>query len=389
MAQKDYYEILGVSRDASEDDIKKAYRELTKKYHPDVNHEPGAEEKFKEINEAYEVLSDPNKKAQYDQFGSAGANAGAGGFGQGFSGFNNFNGNTQFTSSGDFDDFEDILNSFFGNGSSSQRSSGPRQKKGSDLEYRVHLKFEDAIFGKDVDISYDRMDRCPTCHGNGAKPGTKPQQCTNCHGSGFIVQQVQSLFGVQQTRRVCPTCHGSGQIIKEKCITCSGRGITRQKNTITVQIPKGIDNGQQLVKEGAGNAGPLNGAYGNLYVDVDIASSPKYKRKNYDLYSEETINYAQAVLGDKVKVNTVYGPGEMTIPAGTQPNTVMKIKGKGVPHLNSSGIGNQYVTLKIEVPRKLNENQKKALLNYVEAMGENKPNDDNSFFSRMRERFDL
>ncbi|BDR58353.1 molecular chaperone DnaJ [Xylocopilactobacillus apicola] len=387
MAQKDYYEILGVSKDASEAEIKKAYRELTKKFHPDINHEPGAEEKFKDINEAYEVLSDPSKKAQYDQFGSADPN-GAGGFGQGFSGFG---GGTQYTTSGDFGDFEDILNSFFGGGGSNStgRSSGPRKQKGSDLEYRVNLKFEDAIFGKEEDITYERMDRCQTCHGNGAKPGTKPEECSNCHGSGYVVQQVQSLFGVQQTRRVCPVCHGAGHIIKDKCSTCSGRGVTRQSNTISVKIPKGIDNGQQLVKEGAGNAGALNGEYGDLYVDIHIAPSKKYQRKNYDLYSEETINYAQAVLGDKITVDTVYGPGEMTIPAGTQPNTVMKIKGKGVPHLNSNGVGNQFVTVKIQIPRKLNEKQKKALLNYVQVMGEDKPNDDNSFFSRMRERFDL
>ena len=386
MAQKDYYEILGISKDASEADIKKAYRALTKKYHPDINHEPGAEEKFKEINEAYEILSDPTKKAQYDQFGSAGPNAGAGGF----SGFGNFGEGTQFTSSGGFDDFEDILNSFFGGGgASSQRSGGSRKQKGSDLEYRLNLKFEDAIFGKDQDITYERMDRCKTCHGNGAKPGTKPTECTNCHGSGYIVQQVQSLFGVQQARQVCPVCHGAGQIIKDKCESCNGRGVTKQKNTISVHIPKGIDNGQQLVKENAGNAGVLNGDYGNLYVDVNIAPSKKYRRKNFDLYSDETINYAQAVLGDKISVDTVYGTGEMTIPAGTQPETVMKIKGKGVPHLHSNSVGNQYVTIKVQIPRKINEKQRKALLDYVAAMGDDKPNDDNSFFSRMRERFDL
>lgn len=385
MAQKDYYEILGVSKDASEDDIKKAYRILTKKYHPDINHEPGAEEKFKDINEAFEVLSDPQKKAQYDRFGSADPNAG--GFGQGFSGFGD---GTQFTSTSGFEDFEDILNSFFGGGgNTSQKNSGPRKQRGGDIKYHMNISFEDSIFGKDGEISYDRMDRCKTCHGNGAKPGTNPEKCSNCHGSGYVVQQVQSLFGVQQTRAVCPECHGLGQIIKEKCSTCSGRGVTKQKHIISVQIPKGIDDGQQLVKEGAGNAGALNGDYGDLYVDIRVAPSKKFKRQNYDLFSEETINYAQAVLGDKITVETVYGPGEMTIPAGTQPNTVMKIKGKGVPHLNSNGVGNQFVTIKIKIPRKLNEKQRRALLNYVEVMGDDKPDDDNSFFSRMKERFDL
>ena len=296
------YDVLGVSKDASDQEIKRAYRKLSKKYHPDLNHEPGAEEKFKEVNEAYEILSDPQKKAQYDQFGTTGGQQGFGG-GQGFGGFD-------FGGSG-AGGFEDIFSSFFGGGQS-RNNNGPRQ--GRDLQYEMHLTFEEAIFGKKTEIKYTREENCKTCSGTGAKPGTSPVTCSKCHGRGFIQVQRQTPLGRMMSQQECDVCHGTGKEIKEKCSTCHGSGHVNEQHAIEVTVPAGVEDGNQMRLSGQGEAGVNGGPYGDLYIYFSVAPSDKFKRDGADIYLSLPISFVQAALGDEVEVDTVHGKVKMKIP---------------------------------------------------------------------------
>lgn len=368
----DPYETLGVDRNASEDEIKKAYRKLSKKYHPDLNKAPDAEKKFKEVNDAYEILKDPQKKAQYDQFGTTG-NQQQGGFngGQGFSGFD------------DFGDFGDIFNSFFGGGTS-RRSDPTAPRKGRDLEYRVKLKFDEAIFGGKKTIHYNRQEECATCHGSGAKPGTNPVTCHKCHGTGYIKISQRTPLGMMQTQQVCDVCGGRGQEIKEKCPECHGRGKVTRNHALEVNIPAGIDNLQRMRLDGQGEAGDNRGPYGDLYIIFEVEPSREFTRDGDTIYSHAAISFPQAALGDTIKVNTVRGPVELKVPAGTQSGTVFRLRGQGVPRLHG-GVGDQRVTVEIVTPKHLNVKQKEALQKYAQLGGGKVKEQDRNLFERVRD----
>ncbi|EJO5347209.1 molecular chaperone DnaJ [Clostridium botulinum] len=361
MPSKDYYAVLGIQKGASEQDIKKAFRKLAIKYHPDKNKgNKEAEEKFKEINEAYQVLSDPQKKAQYDQFGTTDFN-GAGGFDpSGFGGF-------------DFSDlggFGDIFDSFFGGGFSSggRRKNGPQ--RGADIETAINLTFEEAVFGTEKEISVNKHENCDTCNGTGAKPGTSPKTCDKCGGSGRIRVQKNTILGSMVTETSCDKCGGSGRVIENPCNKCHGNGKIRKNKKIKVKIPAGVDTGNVIPLRGQGEPGNNGGPTGDLYINIRVASHSIFKRKGFDIYIEKHISFAQAALGVEIKVPTVDGEVKYEVPAGTQPGTVFRLKGKGVPRINSTARGNQYVTIIVDIPKKLNNKQKEALTMYMEASGE-------------------
>lgn len=345
MAEKrDYYEVLGVSKDASDADIKKAFRKLARKYHPDVN--PGdkdAEAKFKEVNDAYATLSDPQKRAQYDQFGHDAPNFGAGGFG-GASGFGG----------ADFGDFGDIFNMFFG-GASPQGNSGPQ--RGSDLRYDLTISFEEAAFGAKKTISVDKWVACPTCKGTGAKPGTKPETCPRCHGTGRVTSMQQTPFGRMQTQTTCPDCGGTGKIIKEKCPDCGGTGRKRETKRLEVNIPAGVDSGTRLRMSGEGEAGEAGGPAGDLYIYIRVRPHPVFSRQDNDVFMDQPINMAQAALGDEIEVPTLEGRIKFTIPAGVQDGARFRLKGKGIRGMRY-GKGDQYVTVHIDTPKSLTDEQR-------------------------------
>lgn len=357
--KRDYYEVLGVSRDASKDEIKRAYRKMSKKYHPDINKEPGAEEKYKEVQEAYETLSDDQKRAAYDQYGPDGANAGFGGQG-GFGGFDGGAG---------FGGFEDIFSSFFGGGAS-RNPNAPRQ--GDDLQYRVNLSFEEAVFGAEKEVHYNREATCKTCSGSGAKPGTSPVTCGRCHGQGVINVDTQTPLGVMRRQVTCDVCHGTGQEIKDPCQTCHGTGHEKQSHKVSVKIPAGVETGQQIRLAGQGEAGFNGGPYGDLFVIINVNPSDKFTRDGSTIYYTLNISFVQAALGDTVEVPTVHGNVEMTIPAGTQTGKTFRLKGKGAPRLRGGSQGDQHVTVKIVTPTKLNDAQKEALLAFAKASGDEK-----------------
>lgn len=379
MASKDYYDILGVSKDASDDEIKHAYRKLSKKWHPDINKAPDAEEKFKEINEAYETLSDPQKRANYDQYGSAeGAGAGFGGA-NGAGGFGNFDG-------GGFG-FDDIFSQFFGGGQRTVDPSAPRQ--GRDLQYQMTLEFEEAIFGKKTVIKYNREAQCKTCGGTGAKPGTSPTTCSRCGGRGYIVTETNTPLGRMQSRQTCPVCHGTGKEIKEKCPTCGGRGRVDERHELEVSVPAGIDDGQQMRLQGQGEAGENGGPYGDLYIVFKVKPSKDFTRDGSTIYVDESISFARAALGGKVKVKTVHGDVELKIPAGTQTGTTFRLKGKGAPRLRGNGNGDERVTVTVTTPKSLNKEQKVALEAFAKASGESIDGKGGSnFFDKMKDAFD-
>ncbi|WP_033828369.1 molecular chaperone DnaJ [Bacillus andreraoultii] len=376
MSKRDYYEVLGLEKNATKDEIKRAYRKLSKKYHPDINKEPGADEKFKEITEAYEVLSDDNKRAQYDQFGHAGSNQDFGGYG-GFGGFGD---------AGGFGGFEDILNTFFGGGGSRRRNpNAPRQ--GADLQYTMTLSFEEAVFGKETDIEIPREEECHTCHGTGAKPGTKPEECPYCHGSGQISSEQNTPFGRVVNRRVCHHCSGTGQIIKEKCSTCHGTGKVKKRKKIHVNIPAGIDDGQQLRVAGQGEPGVNGGPSGDLYIVFYVKEHEFYERDGNDIYCEMPITFAQAALGDEIEVPTLYGKVKLKIPAGTQTNTRFRLRGKGVKSVRSTVTGDQHVIVRIVTPTKLTEKQKQLLREFAEISGKTPDEQSDSFFEKVKRAF--
>ena len=378
MAQEDYYEVLGVDRNASDKEITSAYRKLAKKYHPDLNHEPGAEEKYKKVNEAYEVLHDKQKRAQYDQFGSAGVN-GQGGFGGAGQGYGDFGG---------FGDFGDIFNDFFGgaNGESQHHVNPTAPTRGEDLDYTLSIDFMDAITGKKTQVSYTRSETCPTCGGNGAEKGTHPITCDKCHGSGYMTITQKSLIGVIRQQAVCDKCHGKGVIIEHPCQTCHGNGVIDGKNTIEVNIPAGIDNGQQLRYEGQGEAGKNGGPYGDLYINYRIKPSKEFERKGTTIYTTVPISFAQATLGDEINVKTVHGEKKLKIPAGTQPNKKFTIHGQGVPYLRGNGNGDQITTVQVQIPKSINEKQKQALIDFVKAGGGSITPQEKGFFERLKEK---
>ena len=359
MNNTEFYDRLGVSKNASQDEIKKAYRKLSKKYHPDINKEPGAEEKYKEVQEAYETLSDEQKRAAYDQYGAAGAN---GGFGGGAGGFGGFDG-------AGFGGFEDIFSSFFGGGAT-RNPNAPRQ--GDDLQYRVNLSFEEAIFGAEKEVHYNREATCKTCSGSGAKPGTSPVTCGRCHGQGVINVDTQTPLGMMRRQVTCDVCHGTGQEIKEPCQTCHGTGHEKQSHKVSVKIPAGVETGQQIRLAGQGEAGFNGGPYGDLFVIINVNPSDKFTRDGSTIYYTLNISFVQAALGDTVEVPTVHGNVEMTIPAGTQTGKTFRLKGKGAPRLRGGSQGDQHVTVKIVTPTKLNDDQKEALLAFAKASGDEK-----------------
>ncbi len=353
MAEKrDYYEVLGVQKGASDAELKKAYRKMAVKYHPDQN--PGnkeAEEKFKEVNEAYEVLSNPEKRAKYDQFGHAafgqGGMGGGGFYGGGFDGF-------------DMGDLGDLFGSMFGFGGGGGRRSGP--KRGRDINVNIQLTFEEAIFGCKKEISVSVTDECETCHGTGAKPGTHAESCSQCGGTGQERVVQQSMFGAVTSVRTCSACHGTGKIVKDPCNTCRGTGKMKKNKKYEVNIPKGIDNGQTIRLQGKGEVGEKGGGYGDLLVTVYVQPNRVFVRKGFDIYCDVPITFVQAALGGEITIKTIDGEQKYTIKPGTQPNTVVTLRGVGVPNLrNPKNRGNQIVTLKVQIPTELTERQKELL----------------------------
>jgi molecular chaperone DnaJ len=371
MSKRDYYEVLGVSKGASKDEIKKAYRKLSKQFHPDINKAEDAAEKFKEVKEAYEVLSDDQKRAHYDQFGHTDPNQGFGGgdFGGGFGGF------------------EDIFNTFFGGGGGRRRDpNAPRQ--GADLQYTMTLSFEEAVFGKETDIQIPREEECETCHGSGAKPGTKAETCQHCHGSGQLNVEQNTPFGRIVNRRTCQYCNGTGKEIKHKCSTCHGAGKVKKRRKIHVKIPAGINDGQQLRVSGQGEAGINGGPPGDLYVVFHVRNHEFFERDDEDIYCEMPITFSQAALGDDVEVPTLHGKVKLKVPAGTQTGTKFRLKGKGVPNVRGYGIGDQHVIIRVITPTKLSDKQKQLLREFAEASGKvpsGGPED--SFFSKVKRAF--
>jgi len=379
LAKRDYYEVLGVEKTADDAALKKAYRQLAKKYHPDVN--PGdkeAEAKFKEINEAYEVLSDSQKRAAYDRFGHEGMNgaAGAGGaysdFGGGFGGFGGF---------------DDILSSFFGGGfgGGSTRPNGPID--GDDLRYDVQLTFEEAAKGCEKEINLVRDEACDTCKGTGAKPGTSPQTCQTCHGTGQVRVTTNTAFGRIQNVRACDACRGTGKTISDPCTKCNGRGKVRASKRRKVKIPAGIDNGQIVTIRGEGAAGENGGMPGDLQIFVHVKPHKLLKRKGHDLYIEVPVTFTQAALGAQIDVPTLDKPLSYDLPEGTQPGQVFRVKGQGISYINSSSRGDLYITIKVEVPRKLTDKQKEILRTFDESTTGREYEEKKSFFDRVKEAF--
>lgn len=357
-AKRDYYEVLGVSKDVDEATLKKAYRKVAKKYHPDMN--PGdkeAEAKFKEASEAYSVLSDPDKRRQYDQFGHAAFEGGAGGGAGGF----DFNGMDM----GDI--FGDIFGDFFGGGRSRAQNNGPM--KGQNLHHTIRITFEEACFGTEKELDLPLQDECESCHGTGAKAGTTPETCSKCGGKGQVVYTQQSLFGMVRNVQTCPDCRGTGKIIRDKCPDCHGSGYITRKRKISVTVPAGIDNGQSIRIREKGDPGVNGGPRGDLLVEVAVSRHPIFQRQGIDIYSSAPITFAQAALGGDVRIKTVDGEVEYTVKPGTQTDTRIRLRGKGVPSLRNKSIrGDQYVTLVVQVPTKMNGEQKELLKKFDEAM---------------------
>ena len=374
--KRDYYEVLGVSKGASEEEIKKAYKKLARKYHPDMN--PGdkeAEEKFKEINEANEVLSDPDKKARYDQFGFAGVDpnygAGAGGGAYSAGGF-------------DFGDLGDIFGSFFGGGFGGARANPNAPQRGESLRTSVTISFEEAAFGCEKEVSIDRIEQCPDCHGSGCAQGTTAEVCPDCRGSGVVQQRRQTPLGFMSTSAPCQRCGGKGKIIHQPCPKCGGKGMIRHRKTIKVSIPAGIDNGQTISLRAQGNAGKNGGPAGDLLIVVSVRPHEIFRREGTSVLCEAPITFTQAVLGAELEIPTIDGKVKYTIPEGTQSGTTFRLKGKGIPGLNGRGRGDQYVTVYIETPRNLNREQKEALKKFSESLGEKNYEEHKSFFGKFK-----
>lgn len=376
MAKRDYYEVLGVSKGATADELKKAYRKLSKKYHPDINKEADAEDKFKEISEAYEILSDPQRKAAYDQYGHAGTDPNYGG-GGGFGGFSG--------GGAGFGGFEDIFESFFGGGGRSSNPNAPRQ--GADLQYSLDLTFEEAIFGVEKVIKFNREDSCKTCDGTGAKPGTSPVTCSKCHGQGAVQVERQTPLGRMMTQQTCDQCGGKGQTIASPCNDCHGTGHTKSKHSVKVNVPAGVEDGQQMRLSGQGEAGINGGPYGDLFVVFRVEESDIFDRDGSEIYYDLPVSFVQATLGDEVEVPTVHGKVKLKVPAGTQSGTTFRLRGKGATRLRGTGTGDQQVTVKIITPKNLNEAQKEALKAFAKAGGDQVPDEEEGFLDKVKDAF--
>jgi len=375
--KRDYYEVLGITKDADANEIKRAYRKMAKKYHPDVNKAPDAEEKFKEVQEAYDVLSDDNKKAAYDRYGHAAFDQNAGGFGGGFGGFNG----------GGFGGFEDvdlgdIFGSFFGGGTrSSRRPTGPQ--KGDDRFVQIEIDFMDAVNGlkKDIQINFDEP--CIQCNGSGAASSNDIQNCPQCGGTGTVRTQQRSAFGTFISESACPTCHGTGKKITKVCPKCGGRGYTNKRVTVELNIPAGINTHQQLRVSGKGGRGTNGGPNGDLYVEIIVRPHKYFSRRNNDIYMDIPVSAVDATLGCTIDVPTVYGDVEMKIPAGTQPDTTMRLRGKGIKAMRGNSQGDQYVTVKVQIPKKLSRAEQNAYEKLRKEAG------NNSVFQQFKRAFKL
>jgi len=371
MAQRDYYEILGVQRGASEDEIKSAFRKLARKYHPDVSQEPDAEERFKEINEAYGVLSDNEKRAAYDRFGHAGV--------QGVGGMPDFR---------DFSvDFADIFEGLFGFGGfgrSSQRSRN-MPRRGADLQINLSLTFEEAVFGVDKEIEFTRDEVCSHCQGSRAEPGTSPVRCATCNGTGEVRQVRQTLLGSMVQVSTCPTCSGQGETISTPCRTCNGRGLERKTRKKSVSIPAGVDSGNQIRLAGEGQPGINGGPNGNLYLLIEVQPHKFFRRRNNDILLDLEINVAQAALGAEVEIPTVDGKEKLKIPAGIQPGKVLRVRGRGIPYLRGGGRGDQLVIVNVAIPKTLTNEQRSLFEQLAKSLGSEVRPQERSFFDWLKE----
>lgn len=378
--KRDYYEVLGVDKNADEAAIKKAYRQQAKKYHPDLN--PGdkeAEAKFKEVNEAYEVLSDSEKKARYDQFGHAGVDPNFGAGGSGAGGFGGFS---------DFGDLGDIFGSFFGGGFGGGRRSDPNApRRGSDTSASVMLSFEEAAKGCQKEIKFSHVENCSDCGGSGAKSGTSAKTCSRCGGSGHVMATQRTAFGVMQTQQVCPECRGKGKIIETPCPKCSGNGRVRVRKTHTVNIPAGIDDDQTLNVRGQGDAGMNGGPAGDLHINVSVRPHPVFERNGFDVYCDIPVTFVQAALGDEITVPTLDGKVKFKIHEGTQPGDEFKLSGKGIKRLGGTGRGNQYVNIVVEIPKNLSQEQKEALQKFDQIKKPGNYKKRESFFDKLKNMF--
>ena len=366
-AKRDYYEVLGVGRGASADEIRRAYRRLARQYHPDVNKSADAEERFKEINEAYEVLSDQQKRLAYDRFGHTGVEGG----------FSNFSG---------FSNLSDIFESFFGGFAGTRTQKGPRA--GEDLRATLTLSFEEAVFGTEKELEVEQLGLCPTCNGSGAEPGSHPTRCPECNGTGEVRRVRSSIFGSFVNVSTCPRCQGEGEIIHHPCHECRGQQRVRTRKRITVTVPPGVDDGTRIRLADEGNAGINGGPPGHLYVFLSVKPHRYFRRKDNDIYLDMTINVAQAALGDEITVPTLDGDVKLTIPAGTQTGQTFTIKERGVPYLRRNGRGDQLVTVFVATPTNLSAEQKRLLRELSKTLGkETVPQNGRSLFDRLRDAF--
>lgn len=385
--KRDYYEVLGVQKSATDAEIKKAFRQLAKKYHPDLNKDnPDAEEKFKEVNEAYEVLSDKDKRAKYDQFGFAGVDPGYGA-GQGGAGFGGFGGGF------DMGDLGDIFGSFFGGGfgggfgGSSSRARRNAPQRGQTIETRVMLSFEEAAFGCEKEITIDRVENCEECGGSGAAKGSSAETCSNCHGSGTVTQNQRTPLGIFQSQSACPNCHGTGKIIKKPCTKCGGSGKVRKSRKLKVNIPAGIDDGQAIQLRGQGGAGANGGPAGDVIVTIAIRPHPIFTREGSDVICEMPVSFAQAALGDTLQVPTIDGKIEYHMPEGTQPGTVFRMRGKGIQSVRGRGRGDQYVRVNVEIPKNLTARQKELLREFEASTTDENQQQRKSFWDKVKQAF--
>lgn len=371
MAQRDYYEVLGVSRTATPDELKAAFRSMARQLHPDVNKAPDAEERFKEINEAYAVLSDAEKRAAYDRYGQAG--------------LNNMGGVPDYGSMDFSDIFEELFG--FGMGGGGRRTSRNSPRRGADLNTTIALTFEEAVFGVEKEVEITRDEICSTCRGTGSEPGTTPQRCTTCEGRGEVRQVRQTFLGSMVQVTTCPTCNGQGTITSSPCHTCRGRGQERKTVKKAVSIPAGIDNGQQIRLAGEGQPGQNGGPTGNLYIEIQVKPHQFFRRRQDDILVNLNINVAQAALGADIEVPTVDGNTRLNIPAGTQPGKVFTIKARGVPHLRSSGRGDELVVVNVEVPNRLTADQRKLFEQLALTLGSEVRPQEKSFLDKLKEIF--
>lgn len=377
--KRDYYEVLGLQKGASADEIKKSYRSLARKYHPDLHpDDKDCAEKFKEVNEAYEVLSDPSKKERYDQFGHAGVdpNYGGGGFGGGAGGFNPF---------GDMGDiFDNLFGGSFGGfgGSRTSRANAPR--RGQDIDIAVTISFMEACFGVKHEVKVNRLEKCTDCGGSGAASGSSPQTCPECNGVGQVKVGQRTPFGVISSQKTCPKCSGKGKIVTNPCTKCNGNGRIRTSKNLSIDIPAGIDNGQMLRVGGQGDAGINGGPNGNVNVNVHVKSHPIFERDEFDIHCEIPITYTQAVMGDELIVPTIDGDVKYSIGEGTQTGTVFRLRGKGVKKLQRSDRGDQYVKVVVEVPKNLDKNQKELLKAFEASLNEKNYEKKTSFFDKIK-----